>query len=400
MPKRLDIAITGAGPAGLAAALFLHRDGHRVQIFERFDSARPVGSGLILQPTGQAVLASLGLLERIRALGTPIERLIGHDARSGRVVLDMRYAALPRLGQGIGVHRAALFDVLHDAVVATGLPIATGCTVTAAEAGHITIGSRREGPFDLVVDALGSSSPLRMHLPGARPARELEFGAIWGTVPWVDDGFERAALTQRYLRSSVMIGVLPIGRQHHGGSPLASFFWSVKQREYRALLDGGFEAWADRVRTLWPATAPHIDALGSFDALSLARYAHVTLPTPVGAGLVAIGDAAHSTSPQLGQGANMALLDACALAFALRGGDVVSGLARYAKLRRRHVRLYQMLSLSFTPLYQSDSRWLPMLRDLLVPMATTVPPLPQFLALLVAGQLLDPLPALELRAPV
>ena len=55
--------------------------------------------------------------------------------------------------------------------------------------------------------------------------------------------------------------------------------------------------------------------------------------------------------------------------------------------------LYQALSLTLTPFYQSDSRWLPVLRDILVPIATTVPPLPQFLAALVAGRLLDPLQA-------
>ena len=96
----------------------------------------------------------------------------------------------------------------------------------------------------------------------------------------------------------------------------------------------------------------------------------------------------------------MALLDARALSLALREPDMSDALARYTKLRRWHVRLYQMLSLSFTPLYQSDSRWTPVLRDALVPVATTIPPLPQFLALLVAGQLLNPLPALELSAPV
>src|SRR5215467_14623649 len=101
---------------------------------------------------------------------------------------------------------------------------------------------------------------------------------------------------------------------------------------------------------------------------------------PAGRKLVAIGDAAHSTSPQLGQGANMALLDARALQIALRRHDDLSAaLAGYARMRRWHVRLYQALSLTLTPFYQSDSRWLPGLRDIVVPIATTVPPLPQIL---------------------
>src|SRR5688572_31429965 len=56
-------------------------------------------------------------------------------------------------------------------------------------------------------------------------------------------------------------------------------------------------------------------------------------------------DSAHSTSPQLGQGANMALLDARALAVALRGAtSVAESLEHYVRLRRWHVRLYQFLS--------------------------------------------------------
>lgn len=395
MPK-LDIAIAGAGPAGLAAALSLHRDGHRLRVFERFETARPIGSGLMLQPTGQSVLAELGLWDRMRALGTPIDRLIGHNATSGRVVLEMRYAALPSIGRGLGVHRAALFDALNDAVVEAEIPVETGRTVTGAAGGRLDIGASSAGPFDLIVDALGAGSPLRAKLPGARPARQLEFGAVWGTVPWVE-GFDTAALMQRYVGASVMIGVLPIGRQVASGPKLAAFFWSLRTKEHAALLAGGFEAWRERVLSLWPETGPHLGAIGNFDGLTLARYAHQTLPMPVGERLVAIGDSAHSTSPQLGQGANMALLDARALTLALREPDLATGLARYAELRRWHVRLYQVLSLSLTPFYQSDSRSLPVLRDVLVPIATTVPPLPQFLAALVAGRLLDPLKRLDLK---
>ena len=97
-------------------------------------------------------------------------------------------------------------------------PIATGMTRDRdARRVRCVFGAQREGPFDLVVDALGASSPLRAALPGCRArCGRCEFGAVWGTVPWVDEGFDDAALMQRYERASVMIGVLPIGRQHAG----------------------------------------------------------------------------------------------------------------------------------------------------------------------------------------
>ena len=152
----LSIAIAGAGPAGLSAALLLHRDGHRVTLFEQFEAPKPLGSGLILQPTGLAVLEELGLSERILSLGSRLDRLFGRVLPSGRVVLDVRYRVLGGDRHGLGVHRAALFNVLFDAVVAAGIPIETSRRISgierAADDRPILVGERgrRAGPFDLV----------------------------------------------------------------------------------------------------------------------------------------------------------------------------------------------------------------------------------------------------------
>jgi len=165
--RRLHIAIAGCGPAGLATALLLHRDGHHVTLFERFDAPRPVGSGLMIQPTGFAVLRALGLADALLDHGARIDRLHGEAGRSGRVVLSVRYAALgKRAGFGVGVHRATLFALLHQAVAAEGIAIETGCAVsgsdlTAADRRVLLLeGGRRIGPFDLIVDALGTRTPL------------------------------------------------------------------------------------------------------------------------------------------------------------------------------------------------------------------------------------------------
>ncbi len=132
--------------------------------------------------------------------------------------------------------------------------------------------------------------------------------------------------------------------------------------------------------------------------MSLARYGHHTLRFPAGRRLAIIGDAAHSTSPQLGQGANMALLDAAALAHAVdRSGTVDDALSLYCRSRRRHVRLFQALSSVFTPFYQSDSALLPFVRDRLVATLSRLPPAPQLLASLVAGTVVDPFGPIGLK---
>ncbi|TCR59332.1 DCC1-like thiol-disulfide oxidoreductase family protein [Bosea sp. BK604] len=404
MPTR-TIAIAGCGPAGLAAALLLHRDGHRVTIYERFETPQPVGSGLMIQPTGLAVLHELGLDAEILAAGARIDRLFGCSVPSERIVLDVRYAALGNgAGHGIGIHRAALFGALYNAASAARIPILTGRGVTSAE---LAPDGRRvlsfadggqAGPFDLVVDALGTSSPL-----AAPTGRALSYGAFWASLDWVDGaGFDPAALEQRYLRASRMVGVLPIGRPSPEERPKATFFWSLRADALDAWRQAGLATWKAEVLKLWPATAPFLDQVRTPEQLTFARYSQRTLARPAEPGLIHLGDSWHSTSPQLGQGANMALLDAHALAKALReNDDPALALGKAVALRRGHVRLYQGMSALFTPVYQSDSRALPFLRDRIAGPLSRIPPGPWVLAAMVSGLIGWPLRSLGLsvRAP-
>jgi 2-polyprenyl-6-methoxyphenol hydroxylase-like FAD-dependent oxidoreductase len=399
--QSLSIAIAGCGPAGLAAALALSRQGHAIQLFDQFDIPRPLGSGLILQPPGVEVLDWLGPGPSLRRLGQPLDRLYGRAIGSGRVVLDVKYEALGDGLRGLGVHRAALFNVLHDAVLAAGLTISSSRRITAlkrAGDGRPLLAAHdgsQQGPFDLVIDALGSRSPLIEHAAAPVMRRRLDYGAIWASLPWSGD-FDAHALEQRYREASIMIGVLPIGRLKEGEGKQAAFFWSLKTEDHPAWQREGLENWKTRVRGLWPDTGVLLDHITDPAQLTLASYGHHTLPLPFGDRIVFIGDSAHSTSPQLGQGANMALLDVAALAQALEdNSDLTAALSGYAQLRRLHVRLYQALSVVFTPFYQSDSLILPLIRDQLVSPLSRMPGATRLLAGIVGGLLVDPLKGLR-----
>ncbi|MGE0829563.1 MAG: FAD-dependent oxidoreductase, partial [Hyphomonadaceae bacterium] len=311
--------------------------------------------------------------------------------------LDVRYAALGAGVRGLGVHRGALFGVLYAAALRQGLEIASGRAVMGAE----SISGRRRrlsfasgasaGPFDLVLDALGVRSEL------SPASGDLAYGALWTSTPW-PAGFSEDALEQRYSRASKMAGVLPVGARTRGGAREAAYFWSLRGDAHAAWRAAPLDAWKEEARALWPQTAPLLDQIRSHDQLVFARYAHRTAPRPVAAGLAHVGDAAHCTSPQLGQGANMALLDALALAQAMmRQDDLDLALHEYVRTRRLHVWLYQSASYLFTPVYQSDSAALPWLRDRIMGPLTRLWPAGATLAALVAGAWGAPLATIRPR---
>ena len=398
---RFDIAIAGCGPAGLAAALLLHRQGHTVTLFERFDRPQPIGSGLMIQPSGLAVLDALGLAPDIIAHGAPVRALHGLN-HQGDIALDARYADLGiDRACGIGIHRGSLFSLLFRAAEREGIAIETGFPVARSDLSGtgrmLTSDSgKTTRAFDLVVDALGTSSPL------APPCGNwLAFGALWATLDWPGDGpFDVGLLEQRYTHARQMVGVLPTGIRLEGERPEMAFFWSLRAADYDAWRLAELDAWKAQVCALWPDCEGLLEHIVDPDQLTFARYAHRRVPDPVGERLIHIGDAWHSASPQLGQGANMALLDAFALARGMAsGGGVSECIAHAASLRSRHIKIYQALTWAATPLYQSDNVWHAALRDLLLTPLGRVWPGPGIQARMVAGLVGDPLRPLGLSAP-
>ncbi|WP_299322744.1 NAD(P)/FAD-dependent oxidoreductase [Parasphingopyxis sp.] len=398
MARAYEIGIAGCGPGGLAAALFLHRLGHRITLFERFEEPRPVGSGLLVQPSGLEVLETLGLAAPIRERGARIDFLKGTSIPSGKRALDVRYGALRGDACAYGVHRALLFGTLYDAVRAEGIAIETGRTVTAVD---IDTGGGRfdfadgatSARFDCLIDALGARTPL------APPSgRDLAYGALWATLDWPHDvSFLDDALDQRYRRAHEMVGVMPIGLRPSNDKQGAAFFWSVRADQIEALHAGGTAKWRDTVLALWPETAPLLDQIADTRDMVFAHYAHRTVRRPVSARFAHLGDAWHSTSPQLGQGANMALLDAAGLASAFhRHTDIADALAYYAWLRTNHIQIYQALSCVFTPLYQAGDGLRPFIRDQLVHWFAGLWPARNLVAAIVSGGIGWPLRPMRL----
>ena len=158
-----------------------------------------------------------------------------------------------------------------------------------------------------------------------------------------------------------MLGFLPCGRTHGSHEQLVSLFWSLDMATLDAVREAGFEAWGARVVELEPKAAGLVDELrrrGGLDALIPAAYSDTWMPRiSTEPSCVFLGDAAHACSPQLGQGANLALVDAWTLAesVAACGADAPAAVRRYDAARRWRLRFYQLNSRMLTPVFQSDS---------------------------------------------
>lgn len=362
MTRKLRIAIVGYGVAGISAAIFLRRLGHDIVHFERAAVPGSSGAGLLLHTTGLAVLLRLGLLDAAASRGTLVSRIYG-ETLSGRKVLDFRYEEHFRGNHGLGIQRGVLFDLLRSVDVHANL-LRTSQQITAVDPVRGYLYERKHGrlgPFDLIVAADGANSGIRQCLTSlVRHDRPYRWGAL---LCLLDDphGIVGDHVLQ-YFAGIRHVALWPVGSRGPGTSQRINVSMNIPVSQADELRRDG--AWKRNVAELCPRIVPLLPyALDEADLL-LFTYRDVALRRYYLGRVVPIGDAAHSMSPQLGQGASMALLDSWALANALeRNDETAIALAEFDRERRAWVSGHQRISRWITPMFQSESRMLALLRD-------------------------------------
>lgn len=367
----MRIGVVGCGTAGQASAIFLARAGHYVTVFERAPKLGPVGAGILLQPTGLRVLSELGVADEITRLSSPVHRLSGVNLR-GRTVLDVRYSDRQSGLFGLGVHRGSLFSTLLHRMNHLRIDIRTGVDVRSyaqRRAGVVELFDdqrRTLGHYELVIIADGARSSLRAQSGLVSRCTRYPWGAMWFVA--TDPGERFAGVLQQYYHGTKgMVGFLPSGRSGVDAPSTVSVFLSVRIDEARAIRERGLGEFARRVRALTDRAEGVLSQISDVSQLITASYHDVVMRRTFDGRVVFLGDAAHAMSPQLGQGANLALMDASALAGQLAAaGDVGVAIARYDAERRSNVRYYQRASRWLTPVFQSGLTPVGVVRDALM----------------------------------
>ena len=377
------IAIAGFGVGGAALSVALARDGHEVTVYERAADPGPVGAGFLLQPSGQAVLAGLGLRDEIAASAWPIS-VFHADSAPGRTLSELRYDRRDPTAHALGVSRGRLFTALQAAAVRSGVRLQPGIEIVDARVEGATVipiaasGTELEA-VDILVGADGMRSAVRRVVDPDSRLFLSPFAALWGLG--TTDGDCEHRLLQQARGVGLLAGLLPVGARE------AAVFWGLRVRELGALRAAGFDRLVARTAEVLPGAIPVLESIGSFDRLLLARYGHANVVRTYTERIVLIGDAAHPAPPHLGQGANLALLDAAALADALRdAAEPIAAFEAWHRRRRWQNARHELLSRALSPFFQSSHAWLGPARDIGLPIMGSIRPLRAIMEHVLAGR--------------
>ncbi|MBI3964749.1 MAG: FAD-dependent monooxygenase [Chloroflexi bacterium] len=302
------LAIVGAGPAGLTAAIAARRLGLDVAVFERASSFRRVGGGLLFHSNGQRVLDALGILEDARS------RLllcweIGVELPNGRRLSTADYRTLDVPYNLAAVFlRADLQEYLLGAARDLGVDVRFGHDCLAVDLLDGGARLRFEGGAEhlaaVVIGADGLGSAVRASLGLASSPRAVGEAYLRGVAPV-------------HLQSDAMREIWGPDGRRFGLAPLPNhqtyFFCSVPIGEWAVIRRERLRDWLDGWRGYGADVRRVLAAVPSWEDVNYDELREIVLDRWHRPPVFLVGDAAHAMTPNLGQGANSALVDALVL---------------------------------------------------------------------------------------
>ena len=303
--------VIGAGIAGLAAAKGLQRIGWEVAVYEQAPLLKPLGAGLVLSANALKALRALGVLEEALKIGQSLNHFLILN-KKGKILADTNHLLLSQrwgIQSCISLHRGELQQLLLESIHPLQVQTGKRCKalVQDEQGVKVTFEDGSSDRADLLIGCDGIHSAVRHSAVNeqlAPQAKKRYAGyTCWrGITSQQPAGLHQQQATESW-GSGNRFGIVPLTNNRvywfaclNAAQPQDPAMKAMGMQE----LQKHFNDFHKPVQELLQLTPP--EALIWGDIIDLEPLSTYTFGR-----VVLVGDAAHATTPNMGQGACQAL---------------------------------------------------------------------------------------------
>lgn len=326
--------IIGAGIGGLATAIALQQRGINVHVYEQADEIREVGAGLVMAANAMQVLDWLGLAETVQQKGWPLHRALIIRSNGIPVQTVDVDALAQQYGFGMtvinrGQLQKTLLATLPSNCVRTAKRLTDLCDDGQRVRATFADGSVVEGDF--LIGADGIRSAVRRQLMDDQPLRYSR-QTCWRTIidyPLLAD-VQNTSFEYWGLEAGLRVGLVPLS-----ANQVYTYVTAKAPAGQRDEPGQVLPTLRNLAKPLGTAVTNILERIDESRVFRADLYDLLTLPSWSRGRVTLLGDAAHATTPNLGQGACQAIEDAWAVATCLSQYEPAQAFAHYELLRKR-----------------------------------------------------------------